>query len=151
MSGIFQPLRFYEFGTGFSMPELSNNTFFCKDYDHVEYFSLNPDLNRLPPFMILFEDQDPSAAFNLSTLEVELFCSETKEKMGDISISLLDFESVQDGSDKYLCYQPSIDFTVSEDIEPGVYFIKIWNIQLDNSYDFYSDSFVIKNFINGTP
>lgn len=147
MSGIFSPLRIYDFDS--DLPELSNNGFYCKEYDHVEYFVLNPNQNRIPPFVILFEGKDESPI--LGGFTMQLFCSETKELAATVTVDIGDFSVHFDGDDVFLIYDPSNDFTLSDDVDPGVYFLKIGGIVLDTTYQFYTDSFVIKKHINGTP
>jgi len=150
MSGLFLPFRLYDFVSG--KPELSNNTFYCKEYDHIEYFSFDLGSMRLPPFIIHFDLDTPgSHTLDVSSSVFTLVCTETGETVATLTVETADFTMVVDGNDVYAVYNPLNDFTLSDDVDMGVYHLLISDVSLDRSYDFYSDSFVIKEYINGTP
>jgi hypothetical protein len=147
-TGLFQPLRLYEYSA--TKPELSNNDFYCKDYDHDEYIVLPSTANKLLPFIIVFKAANPALSFVFTSTAFKLVCSGDGSET-EITVDTDDFTDETNGSDRFLIYSAATAFTAAEEIKPGRYHLVIEDITFGTNYSYYSDTFIIKQFINGTP
>jgi hypothetical protein len=147
-TGVFQPFRFYNFTA--TKPELSENNFYCSEYDHWEYIVMPSTANKLVPFILFFPSVSPVLAFDYTATTFEMVCSDSG--IGTpVTINTGDFAFHISTPDVYLSYSAAIAFTPLTDIKPGRYHLVIKKIKYGSvEYSFYSDTFIIKQFINGT-
>lgn len=146
-TGLYYGLRLFEWDA--DKPELSNNDFYCKDYDHREYVCTDPDHARLLAMGFLLPASALGETFSAATVQVVLVCTETGES------EVVDTESadwvqtdVDDGV--YVHYKALNDVSAAtEDIPVGIYHIEVNNVVMGGTtYRFYSDSFVLKHKIS---
>lgn len=145
-TGLYYGLRLFEWATG--KPELSNNDFYCKDYDHREYVCTDPDNPKILPFGFLLPVAALGNTFNTATVQVVMVCSETGESE-DIQTDPTDWIQTNDDNGVYIHYKANSNVSAAtEDIPPAVYHLEINNIVMGATiYRYYSDSFVLKHKI----
>jgi hypothetical protein len=143
-TGLFQPFRIYDMATG--LPELSNNDFYCRDYDHDEYIVLPTTANKLLPFVIVFKAANPLLTPSFTGTTFKFVCPETGVSKA-ITVSFGDFTSEVVGGDRYLFFSAATAFTSSVSIPAGRYYLLIENITVGTAYSFYSETFFSKRNI----
>jgi hypothetical protein len=144
-TGIFAPLRIYDFETDF--PELSAHTFYCKDYVHSEFIVLPSSSAKLLPFAVLFPNANPALDLDVTVMKAYFVCLEDIENMIQVNLDPNNFAKVIEGNDTYVFYNAATVFTAADDIPPANYFLYIEKLKLGIDYKFYSEAFVSKRFI----
>jgi len=142
-TGLYLPLRMYNNAEG--KPELTDNDFYCKDYDHHEYLNLDPDENKILPFCVVLSSDALGEPYvsNTATL-ISL------EDGSEYEITLADSDFVEEtvGSEVYIFYKGVVAFTSTESIPCGRYHLEL-KIQLTfKDYNFYSDTFLLNKSYN---
>lgn len=143
-TGLFQPFRIYDWAA--DKPELSNNDFYCRDYDHDEYIVLPPDATKLLPFVIIFKAANPDFVPNYASTTFKLVCSESGVAKA-ITLNPNDFTTEINGVDRYIFYSAATAFTSGVKIPAGRYHLLIEKLKLGVDYAFYSETFIFKRFI----
>ena len=143
-TGLMYPFRFFDAATG--EPELSDNTFYCKDYIHEEYINMSLTQQRLLPFGFRFTGAAAAATFNSATVSASIVCNKSG---GTVSITLSGADWVQEDYNdaRYVMNKGLTAFTVASKVLPGIYHIRISFQMGVATFHFYSDSFKLNRVL----
>ncbi len=146
-TGLYYGLRFFEFNDQKS--ELTDNDFYCKDYDHSEYIHL-PKIagafGGLLPFGLKFPESAIGSSFSANDVECKIICKKTGDE-SVLSLDPSDWKLTNTPNAVYLHYLALQPFAANPPIAPGLYHIEINNVVLDDTYRFYSDTFILDNHV----
>ena len=143
-TGLYHALRFYEWNE--DKPELTDNDFYCKDYEHTEYIILDPSNNRLLPFGFKLPASALGSSFNANVITGKIICKNTGAEQ-TLVFAPADWVRTDTADAVYIHYTALEQFAATTKLTPGIYHIEINNVVLDQTYRFYSDNFILKRYI----
>ena len=143
-TGLYHGLRFFDWDA--NKKELTDNDFYCKDYDHSEYIILDPDSDRLLPFGFKLPASALGSTLNAALIEMFLVCQSSGASQ-QITFDPSDWVQTDTADAVYVHYRALNAFGTAVDIKPGIYHLVVDKIGLDGDYRFYSDTFILRKYV----
>ena len=146
-TGLYHGLRFYEWNE--DKPELTDNDFYCKDYEHTEYINMpvvSGTYGGLVPFGFKLPASALGNSFDANAIVGKIICKKTGEE-STLSFDPADWHRTDTADAVYIHYLALQPFGATPSISPGLYHIDINNVVLDVTYRFYSDTFILRKYV----